>query len=102
MLFERPVCLTKLLVSNHKGPSPTFTSRHIRERLEAELQRNLALRVEPTDNEDKWNVFDCGILYLSVLIETARRKGYELQICKLQVLMREVDGVMTSTLSQLL
>jgi GTP-binding protein len=71
-----------------------LTSRHIRERLDAELQRNLALRVEPTDSEDKWNVFGRGILHLSVLIETMRREGYELQIGKPQVLMREVDGMM--------
>jgi GTP-binding protein len=69
-----------------------LTSRHIRERLDAELQRNLALRVEPTDSEDKWNVYGRGILHLSVLIETMRREGYELQIGKPQVLMREVDG----------
>lgn len=69
-----------------------LTSRHIRERLEAELQRNLALRVEPTDSEDKWNVYGRGILHLSVLIETMRREGYEMQIGKPQVIMREVDG----------
>jgi len=69
-----------------------LTSRHIRERLDAELQRNLALRVEPTDSEDKWHVYGRGILHLSVLIETMRREGYELQIGKPQVLMREVDG----------
>ena len=69
-----------------------LTSRHIRERLDAELQRNLALRVEPTDSEDKWNVYGRGILHLSVLVETMRREGYELQIGKPQVLMREVDG----------
>ncbi|MGB1076012.1 MAG: translational GTPase TypA [Flavobacteriales bacterium] len=70
-----------------------LTSRHIRERLDAELQRNLALRVEPTDSEDRWNVFGRGILHLSVLIETMRREGYEMQIGKPQVLLREVDGV---------
>jgi len=69
-----------------------LTSRHIRERLDAELQRNLALRVEPTDSEDRWNVFGRGILHLSVLIETMRREGYEMQIGKPQVLLREVDG----------
>ena len=69
-----------------------LTSRHIRERLDAELQKNLALRVEATDSEDKWNVFGRGILHLSVLIETMRREGYELQIGKPRVLLREVDG----------
>ena len=70
-----------------------LTSRHIRERLDAELQKNLALRVEPTDSEDKWNVFGRGILHLSVLIETMRREGYEMQIGKPQVLFKEIDGV---------
>lgn len=69
-----------------------LTSRHIRERLDAELQKNLALRVEPTDSEDKWNVFGRGILHLSVLIETMRREGYEMQIGKPQVLFKEIDG----------
>ena len=69
-----------------------LTSRHIRERLDAELQKNLALRVEATDSEDKWNVYGRGILHLSVLIETMRREGYELQIGKPQVLFKEVDG----------
>ena len=70
-----------------------LTSRHIRERLDTELQKNLALRVEPTDSEDKWNVFGRGILHLSVLIETMRREGYEMQIGKPRVLFKEVDGV---------
>ena len=54
--------------------------------------KNLALRVEATDSEDKWNVYGRGILHLSVLIETMRREGYELQIGKPQVLFKEVDG----------
>ena len=70
-----------------------LTSRHIRERLDAELQKNLALRVEPTDSEDKWTVFGRGILHLSVLIETMRREGYEMQIGKPQVLFKEVNEV---------
>ena len=70
-----------------------LTSRHIRERLDAELQKNLALRVEPTDSEDKWTVYGRGILHLSVLIETMRREGYEMQIGKPQVLFKEIDGV---------
>ncbi|MDA7743667.1 translational GTPase TypA [Flavobacteriales bacterium] len=69
-----------------------LTSRHIRERLDAELQKNLALRVEPTDSEDKWIVYGRGILHLSVLIETMRREGYEMQIGKPQVLFKEIDG----------
>ena len=69
-----------------------LTSRHIRERLDAELQKNLALRVESTDSEDKWNVYGRGILHLSVLLETMRREGYELQVGKPQVIYKEVDG----------
>jgi GTP-binding protein len=69
-----------------------LTSRHIRERLEMELQKNLALRVEPTDSEDKWNVYGRGVLHLSVLIETMRREGYELQVGKPQVIFKQVDG----------
>jgi len=69
-----------------------LTSRHIRERLDNELQKNLALRVHPTDSEDKWTVFGRGILHLSVLIETMRREGYEMQIGKPQVIYKEIDG----------
>jgi GTP-binding protein len=69
-----------------------LTSRHIRERLELELQKNLALRVEQTDSEDKWNVYGRGVLHLSVLIETMRREGYELQVGKPQVIFKEIDG----------
>lgn len=70
-----------------------LTSRHIRERLDIELQKNLALRVEATDSEDKWNVYGRGILHLSVLIETMRREGYEMQVGKPQVIFKQVDGV---------
>ncbi len=68
------------------------TSRHIRERLFKETEKNLALRVEETDSEDKFNVFGRGILHLSVLIETMRREGYELQVGQPQVLIKEIDG----------
>ena len=68
------------------------TSRHIWERLERELDRNLALRVEKTDSEDKWTVFGRGVLHLSILIETMRREGYELQVGQPQVIIREIDG----------
>ncbi|UII75021.1 translational GTPase TypA [Flagellimonas sp. HMM57] len=69
------------------------TSRHIKERLEKELEKNLALRVEETDSADKFMVFGRGVLHLSVLIETMRREGYELQIGQPQVIIREIDGV---------
>jgi GTP-binding protein len=68
------------------------TSRHIKERLEKELERNLALRVEDTGSADSWQVFGRGVLHLSVLIETMRREGYELQIGQPQVIIKEIDG----------
>ncbi len=69
------------------------TSRHIKERLEKELEKNLALRMLPTDSADKFMVFGRGVLHLSVLIETMRREGYELQIGQPQVIIKEIDGV---------
>jgi len=68
------------------------TSRHIKERLEKELEKNLALRVEQTGSADKFMVFGRGVLHLSVLIETMRREGYELQIGQPQVIIKEIDG----------
>ena len=69
------------------------TSRHIKDRLYKELEKNLALRVEETDSADKFMVFGRGVLHLSVLIETMRREGYELQIGQPQVIIKEIDGV---------
>jgi GTP-binding protein len=68
------------------------TSRHIRDRLEKELEKNLAMRLETTDSSDKFIVFGRGVLHLSVLIETMRREGYELQIGQPQVIIKEIDG----------
>ena len=68
------------------------TSRHIKDRLEKELERNLAMRLEKTDSADKFIVFGRGVLHLSVLIETMRREGYELQIGQPQVIIKEIDG----------
>ena len=68
------------------------TSRHLRDRLYQELEKNLALRVEDTDSEEKFNVYGRGILHLSVLIETMRREGYELQVGKPQVIFKQIDG----------
>ncbi len=69
------------------------TSRHLRDRLFKETEKNLALRVEETETEDKFTVFGRGVLHLSVLIETMRREGYELQVGRPQVIMKDIDGV---------
>ncbi len=69
------------------------TSRHIGERLTRELDRNLALRIKKESTDDVWTVFGRGVLHLSILIETMRREGYELQVGQPQVIIREIDGV---------
>lgn len=69
------------------------TSRHIKDRLDKELERNLALRVEDTDSADSFNVYGRGVLHLSVLIETMRREGYELQVGQPRVIIKDIDGV---------
>jgi GTP-binding protein len=69
------------------------TSRHLKDRLEKELEKNLALRVSPTNSADSFNVAGRGVLHLSVLIETMRREGYELQIGQPQVIFKVIDGV---------
>ena len=94
--IDRPTMSMLFTINN----SPFFgkegkyvTSRHIRDRLYAELERNLALKVEDGPSEDKFNVYGRGILHLSVLIETMRREGFELQVGKPQVIYKEIDGV---------
>ena len=77
------------------------TSRHIHERLMRELDKNLALRVEKNPNEDLWHVYGRGVLHLSVLIETMRREGYELQVGQPQVIIKEIDGVKCEPIEQL-
>lgn len=69
------------------------TSRHIHDRLIKELEKNLALRVQTTNSADKWMVFGRGVMHLSVLLETMRREGYEVQVGQPQVIMKEIDGV---------
>jgi GTP-binding protein len=105
--FENPEGLTPINIDEPTmnmlfciNNSPFFgkegkfvTSRHIRDRLFRELEKNLALRVEETNQADSYLVFGRGILHLSVLIETMRREGYELQVGQPQVIVKEIDGV---------
>lgn len=77
------------------------TSRHIHDRLMRELDRNLALRVEETESADSWIVYGRGILHLSVLIETMRREGYELQVGQPKVIIKEIDGQKYEPVEQL-
>ena len=77
------------------------TSRQIDERLQKELQKNLALQVRKTDGFDSWVVSGRGVLHLSVLIETMRREGYELQVGQPQVIYKEIDGVKCEPIEEL-
>ncbi|MBO7491146.1 MAG: translational GTPase TypA [Bacteroidales bacterium] len=114
--FENPEQLTPIKVDEPTmsmlftiNTSPFFgkegkyvTSRHLRDRLFAELERNLAMRIEETDSPDRLNVFGRGILHLSILIETMRREGYELQVGQPQVIIKEIDGQKCEPIEQLM
>ncbi len=77
------------------------TSRHIQDRLDKELDKNLALRVRKAADEDAWTVYGRGVLHLSVLIETMRREGYELQVGQPQVIYKDIDGVRCEPIEEL-
>lgn len=113
--FENPEALETIAIDEPTmsmlftiNDSPFFgkegkfvTSRHIKDRLTKELEKNLALRVEETDSADKFMVYGRGVLHLSVLIETMRREGYELQIGQPQVIIREINGVKCEPIEEL-
>jgi len=104
--IENPEALSKIKIDEPTmsmlftiNDSPFFgkdgkfvTSRHIKDRLIKELEKNLALRIEETDSADKFIVYGRGVMHLSVLIETMRREGYELQIGQPQVIIKKIDG----------
>jgi GTP-binding protein len=104
--FEHPEIISRIAIDEPTmsmlftiNNSPFFgkegkfvTSRHLRDRLFKETEKNLALRIEETDSEDKFLVYGRGILHLSVLIETMRREGYELQVGQPQVIFKTVNG----------
>ena len=97
--------MSMLFVANNSpffGKEGKFvTSRHLRDRLYKETERNLALRVEETDSADSFRVFGRGVMHLSVLIETMRREGYELQVGKPRVIIKEIDGVKSEPMETL-
>jgi GTP-binding protein len=95
-----------MLFTNNTSPfygreGKFITSRHVRERLYRELEKNLALKIEETDSPDQLLVFGRGILHLSILIETMRREGYELQLGQPRVIVKEINGVKCEPMEQL-
>src|SRR5699024_5635797 len=90
--WSSDVCSSDL--SPFAGREGTYlTSRQIEERLMKELETDVSLRVDPTDSPDAWVVSGRGELHLSILIENMRREGYELQLSKPKVILKEIDGV---------
>ena len=113
--FENPEALPPIAIDEPTmsmlftiNDSPFFgkegkfvTSRHIQERLDKELDKNLALKVKKDPEEDAWTVYGRGVLHLSVLIETMRREGYELQVGQPQVIYKEIDGMRHEPIEEL-
>ncbi|MDD7437414.1 MAG: translational GTPase TypA [Bacteroidales bacterium] len=102
--IDEPTMSMKFMINNSPffGKEGKFvTSRHIYDRLQRELDKNLALRVEETDSADSWIVYGRGVLHLSILIETMRREGYELQVGQPQVIIKEIDGMKCEPIEEL-
>lgn len=102
--IDEPTMSMRFMINNspfYGREGKYVTSRHIYDRLQRELDKNLALRVEETDSADSWIVYGRGVLHLSILIETMRREGYELQVGQPQVIIKEIDGVKHEPIEEL-